>query len=106
VRLLRSILVAKPEWGSKRVCPSCSAHYYDLRKPIGEIVCPQCGARFDPEAVLKRARARVAVPEKQVEPAIPDEVEEEEVAATEGDLIEDAAELGDDEEAIPGKSGD
>ena len=99
-------MVAKPEWGSKRVCSSCGAHYYDLRKPIGEIVCPQCGARFDPEAVLKRARARVAVPEKQVEPAIPDEVEEEEVAATEGDLIEDAAELGDDEEAIPGKSGD
>jgi hypothetical protein len=69
------------------------------------LVCPQCGARFDPEAVLKRAGARVAVPEKQVEPAVPDEVEEEEVAATEGDLIEDAAELGDDEEAIPGKSG-
>ncbi len=56
--------MAKPEWGSKRVCSSCSAHYYDLRKPIGEIVCPQCGARFDPEAVLKSARARVAVPEK------------------------------------------
>ena len=99
-------MVAKPEWGSKRVCSTCSVHYYDLRKPLGEIICPQCGARFDPERVIKMARIRVAVPEKQVEPAVTDEVEEEEVTATEGDVIEDAGELDDDEEAVPGKSKD
>jgi uncharacterized protein (TIGR02300 family) len=98
--------VAKPEWGSKRVCSTCNAPYYDLRKPFGEIICPQCGARFDPEGVIKQAHIRVAVPEKQVEPAVPDEVEEEEVPATEADVIEDAGELNDEEEAVPGKSKD
>lgn len=93
--------MAKPEWGSKRVCSGCSVHYYDLRKPLEEIVCPQCGARFDPERVIKGARIRIAAPEKPVKPAAPDEVGEEE-----GDLIEDAAELGDDEEVVPGKSKD
>ena len=45
--------MAKPEWGIKRVCQSCATKFYDLdRSPIA---CPQCGARFDPEALLKSA---------------------------------------------------
>ncbi|MEE9209178.1 MAG: TIGR02300 family protein, partial [Kiloniellales bacterium] len=47
--------VAKPEWGVKRICQSCAAKFYDLgRSPIA---CPQCGARFDPEALLKSRRS-------------------------------------------------
>ncbi len=43
--------MAKPEWGVKRLCQSCETKFYDLgRSPIA---CPQCGARFDPEALLK-----------------------------------------------------
>jgi uncharacterized protein (TIGR02300 family) len=115
----RSIAVAKPEWGSKRICPSCGARYYDLMKPLGEIVCPKCATQFDPEAFLKTRRARVAaVPEKEVAAAVPDEVEveaegeTEEVEVAEGEevaaegeaeeeeeeLIEDASELGEDED--------
>jgi uncharacterized protein (TIGR02300 family) len=107
--------VAKPEWGSKRICPSCGARYYDLMKPLGEIVCPKCATQFDPEAFLKTRRARVAaVPEKEVAAAVPDEVEVEveEAEAVEGEevaaegeseeeeeeLIEDASELGEDED--------
>ncbi len=30
--------MVKAEWGSKRICPSCGARYYDLMKPLGEIV--------------------------------------------------------------------
>jgi uncharacterized protein (TIGR02300 family) len=107
--------VAKPEWGSKRICPSCGARYYDLMKPLGEIVCPKCATQFDPEAFLKTRRARVAaVPEKEVAAAAPDEVEVEveEAEAVEGEevaaegeseeeeeeLIEDASELGEDED--------
>ncbi len=49
-------LVAKPEWGIKRVCQSCATKFYDLgRSPIA---CPQCDARFDPEALLKSAPAK------------------------------------------------
>jgi uncharacterized protein (TIGR02300 family) len=56
------VRVAKPEWGVKRVCQSCATKFYDLgRSPIA---CPQCGARFDPEALLKSRHGRVAAPAK------------------------------------------
>jgi uncharacterized protein (TIGR02300 family) len=107
--------VAKAEWGTKRICPSCSARYYDLGKQLGDIVCPKCGTQFDPEAFLKTRRARVAaIPEKEVEPVAADDVEiadadaeaveGEEGVVAEGDeeeeeeLIEDASELGEDED--------
>jgi uncharacterized protein (TIGR02300 family) len=36
--------VAKPELGTKRLCPSCGTKYYDLdRNPI---LCPKCGTPF------------------------------------------------------------
>ena len=107
--------MAKAEWGTKRICPSCGARYYDLGKALGDIVCPKCSTQYDPEAFLKTRRARVAaVPEKEVEPVVADEVEveaaeEEGEAAEEGtgaaegeeeeeELIEDASELGEDED--------
>jgi len=60
-------MVAKPEWGTKRICPSCGTRYYDLlRDPI---VCPKCSAPFDPEAFLRARRARPPIPvEKPLEP--------------------------------------
>jgi uncharacterized protein (TIGR02300 family) len=108
--------LAKPEWGSKRICPSCGARYYDLlRDPI---VCPKCSTPFDPEALLRARRARPPAPvEKALEPVSPEEVdadletaeveaveeEEEEAvpleeAEEEEELIEDASELGEDED--------
>ena len=38
--------MVKAEWGTKRTCPNCGARYYDLRHD--PIVCPKCGAAFDP----------------------------------------------------------
>ena len=111
--------MAKPEWGTKRICPSCGTRYYDLlRDPV---VCPKCSTPFDPEAFLKARRARPAAPvEKELEPVgaedidpdleteelEPAEEEEEEgegVPLEEADeeeeeLIEDASELGEDED--------
>ena len=109
--------MAKPEWGTKRICPSCGTRYYDLlHKPV---ICPKCSTPFDPEAFLKSRRARPAAPvEKELEPVGGDEldadveteegdaaVEEEEEAlpleeAEEEDeeLLEDASELGEDED--------
>jgi uncharacterized protein (TIGR02300 family) len=114
-------MVAKPEWGSKRICPSCGARYYDLlREPV---ICPKCATPFDAEAFLKSRRSRPAPPvEKELEPVGADEIdaeveteeaeapeeeeeEEEEEAvpleeAEEEDeeLLEDASELGEDED--------
>lgn len=108
--------MAKPEWGTKRICPSCGTRYYDLmRDPV---VCPKCSTPFDPEAFLKSRRSRPAVPvEKELEPVGADDIdadleadevetveeEEEDVPLEEGEeedeeLIEDASELGEDED--------
>ncbi|MGR3780690.1 MAG: TIGR02300 family protein [Albimonas sp.] len=37
--------MAKPEWGAKRVCPSCQTRFYDLMRDPAP--CPNCGATFD-----------------------------------------------------------
>ncbi len=114
--------MAKPEWGTKRVCQSCAARFYDLgRSPI---VCPNCGTVFDLEILNRARRSRpspraAAVPEEELPAeeaeavATEGEVEEldedvavEEDATDDGDdgeeeddsLIEDASELGEDED--------
>lgn len=116
--------MAKPEWGVKRICPSCGARYYDLRKDPP--VCPTCGAQFDPEALLKSRKARpapvddvkkapVVTEDEDVETETEDEeaadldeveddvsvedIEEGDEAAEDEDdvLIEDTSELGEDD---------
>ena len=63
--------MAKPEWGSKRVCLSCGAKFYDFaREPI---VCPKCEASFSLSDFNKtkkpKAEAKpVPVPEPKPEP--------------------------------------
>ena len=107
--------MAKPEWGNKRICPSCGTRYYDLMHD--PVVCPKCSTPFDPEAFLKARRARPAAPvEKELEPVGAEEIdadleteevepaEEEEEGVPleeneeEEELIEDASELGEDED--------
>jgi uncharacterized protein (TIGR02300 family) len=114
--------LAKPEWGSKRICQSCGARFYDFgRSPI---VCPACGAIFDLEILNRARRARPAtravaaviasdgdlvveeaeLPEADAE--IEEDVEVEDEGVVEGEegaeedesLIEDASELGEDED--------
>ena len=121
--VFRRTPLAKPEWGTKRICQSCGARFYDFgRSPI---ICPACGAVFDLE-ILNRARRARPSPRAAVaaagEDAVTDEAEliesdaeieeiEEDVEAEddtigEGDdgqeedesLIEDASELGEDED--------
>jgi uncharacterized protein (TIGR02300 family) len=68
--------VAKPELGTKRLCGSCGAKFYDLNKD--PIICPKCHttmavaaltARSRPEAAASRAAAarqeEAVVPETQ-----------------------------------------
>lgn len=113
--------MAKPEWGTKRICQSCGVRFYDFgRSPI---VCPACGGVFDLEILNRARRARpssraVAAaaegapavdsellgPDADVEDDVEIEEDEEAVVVTDDDadedesLIEDASELGDDEE--------
>ncbi len=109
--------MAKPEWGSKRICPSCGARYYDLlREPV---ICPKCATPFDAEAFLKSRRTRPAprrsrkswsrsaptksMPKSKPRRRKPPEEEEEAVPLEEAEeedeeLLEDASELGEDED--------
>ena len=48
--------VAAPDIGTKRICPSCTAKFYDLsKKPI---VCPKCAFSFTAETIVKMRRPR------------------------------------------------
>ncbi|QQR69137.1 MAG: TIGR02300 family protein [Alphaproteobacteria bacterium] len=99
--------MAKPEWGTKRICLSCGTRFYDLKK--AKPSCPECGAVFDPEAQSKSRRRSAAVPaeekvrapKKAVTPFADDEAPI--IPGLEGDegnvedvVIEDTDELGDD----------
>lgn len=114
--------MAKPEWGTKRICQSCGARFYDFgRSPI---TCPACGAVFDLEILNRARRARPAAravaattgeavaDETELEPGVETEEVDDEAALEEDDaaiggdedgeedesLIEDVSELGEDED--------
>ena len=56
--LAGSIILVKADLGTKRACPSCAARFYDLTKR--PIECPKCGFSYEPEALFKQRRSRVA----------------------------------------------
>ena len=92
--------MAKPEWGVKRICPSCGARYYDMRKDPP--VCPSCGAQFDPEALLKSRKARPApVDDTKKAVVVAEDEEEAETEAETPELedVEDDMSVDDIEEA-------
>lgn len=106
--------MSKPARGTKRVCPSCGARFYDLgRSPI---TCPVCQAVYQvtPSTSRRSERAAPAEPRKPVveevdEPVMGgaevislEEAESADEAAVEDEEIVD---LGDDED-IPAGSDD
>jgi uncharacterized protein (TIGR02300 family) len=68
--------VTKPELGTKRICSSCSAKFYDLNKI--PIVCPKCEAVFVPPVLVLARPGRVMYPAPALakKPAMPDVPEE------------------------------
>jgi len=103
--------MSKPAKGTKRVCPSCGARFYDLnRTPIS---CPLCQAAYQvPVAAPRRnERAQPAEEKKPVEAKAPPVVErvkavsaeEAEEAGVEADDVSDDEDidLGDDAPEIP-----
>lgn len=104
--------LAKPEWGIKRVCQSCGALFYDMKRT--PILCPSCGTPFDTEQAVRMRRNRPS-PVKEAAPAADDA--EEGVELEDGviedmdddedeDILEDASDLGDDDEIEVIKKGD
>jgi uncharacterized protein (TIGR02300 family) len=50
--------VAKPDLGTKRLCASCGAKFYDLSKD--PIVCPKCATVFHPVVSTRAPRPDLA----------------------------------------------
>ena len=89
--------MGKIERGIKRICQECGALYYDLEK--NPIVCPKCGAEFDPEAILKSRRTRPLVPENEEK----QKAEDEETDNSEDlDEVETTIDDDDDEDGVVG----
>ena len=104
--------MSKPARGTKRVCPSCGARFYDLNRT--PITCPVCQAIYQVTPPTSRRGERAAPVEVrkvvEPEPDVPvieaaevislEEVEEAgaEVPAEEDEEI---ADLGDDAPEIP-----
>ena len=86
---------AKADLGTKRVCPTCAARFYDLQKK--PIECPKCQTTFEPEALFRTRRPRQPEPEVVTAGAAASEdAEEREEENEEGEVAEteelDAAE--------------
>jgi uncharacterized protein (TIGR02300 family) len=84
--------VAKLELGTKRLCASCSAKFYDLNKD--PIHCPKCGAVYEiapvvtrgrPDAAAAAAAAAAARPAVAEEVAVPEPQDAEFVSLEEAD---------------------
>jgi uncharacterized protein (TIGR02300 family) len=84
--------VAKPELGTKRLCPNCGTKYYDLNRD--PILCPKCGTLFTVAAVVSRAKAAPVVEEA--------EEEVDEAAPIEFVPLEEAEADENADEAVPG----
>jgi uncharacterized protein (TIGR02300 family) len=87
--------LVKADLGTKRACPSCAARFYDLTKR--PIECPKCGFSYEPEALFKQRRSRVA--ETAAAGAVPaaeaeddEEEDEDEDEAAESDEEEEESE--------------
>lgn len=103
--------MSKPARGTKRVCPSCGARFYDLsRSPI---VCPVCQSAYQvaPPPTRRERAAPVEptpAPEPETEKAAAAKVGAEVVSledaeASDDDAVDDEAiaDLGDDAPDIP-----
>jgi hypothetical protein len=77
--------VSKDKLGTKQVCPSCEARFYDLNKR--PCVCPKCGEEFDPEdevirTTITKVKAKAARAAVKAEDDDEDDDEEDEKATT------------------------
>jgi uncharacterized protein (TIGR02300 family) len=108
--------MSKPAKGTKRVCPSCGARFYDLSR--APVICPVCQAVYQVTPPPTRRGERAAPPEARPKaqpvikvPAVPepDTISLEDAEAGEAIPIESEeaiVDLGDDADEIPAATDD
>lgn len=80
--------MAKAELGTKRLCASCGAKFYDLSKD--PITCPKCSAVFQVVTVAPRGRSDAAAAAARAAVVPVQEVEAPETADAEFVSLEEA----------------
>jgi uncharacterized protein (TIGR02300 family) len=80
--------VAKPELGTKRLCASCGAKFYDLNKD--PIHCPKCGAVHEVVVATRPTRPEPAAAAPPPRAPVPEEVAAPEPAEVETVSLEEA----------------
>jgi len=85
----------KDEWGVKRVCPSCSVRFYDLR--TDPMTCPSCAHEFTLESLTgnKSRTMQADKPDAQNKDAEASE-DEEVILDDDADDEDEDVDLGDD----------
>jgi uncharacterized protein (TIGR02300 family) len=81
----------RDDWGTKRICLSCATRFYDFGK--SPIVCPACGAVFDPEYLLKRKAKTLQEKNDEVIDEDIDVADDGLIDATDDDLEDDDEEI-------------
>src|SRR5262249_33986518 len=108
----RRIVLPKASLGTKRICPNCHLPFYDLHKSPAH--CPNCAHAFDPTEALRGRRSRGNEPVAKAEEAkvakapaegaegaeVGDVAETEEGEEADEELLEDASDLGEDEDDV------
>ena len=88
--------MAKADLGTKRACLACGMRFYDFsRSPI---ICPGCGAEFDPENIMKSRKGRPAaksVARDDSDAADDDQIEDDDNA---GELLASVVDDNDDDD--------
>ncbi len=90
----------KPEWGVKRICRKCAAHFYDLQKATFE--CPKCNANYSQDDFqIKTLKTETGKSKKKIDKVnLEDNLDMIDVGLEQeiddGDLLEDADELNDE----------
>ncbi|MGE0415734.1 MAG: TIGR02300 family protein [Acetobacteraceae bacterium] len=100
--------MAKPELGTKRVCVSCGARFYDLTK--SPAICPKCGTEQPlDQPRLRRPAGNVADDKRPKKPSPAPGIEDVDVEVEgvedveEEDVLENTDDLEDDADALEGE---
>ena len=107
--------MAKLDLGEKYVCQSCTTRFYDLNKR--PIICPKCGAEYQPQVkkshgLAKKARASEQKKVMNTENAESDVLDVDDFQEIDADvdqdeeLIEDTSDLGGNDHEIPNVKND
>ena len=88
--------MAKADLGTKRACLPCGMRFYDFKR--SPILCPGCGAEFDPENIIKDRKSRST--SKMPNGAGTNASDDDQVEADETDALAEIIVVGKDDDDI------